>query len=226
MKNKTLQARYSGQGAKNYDARRESSVRYKNEEAAFAKFFEEVKPRSVIDCPLGTGRWLPFYQNIEGSIIGVDLSVDMLDQAKAKAKDLNLQNVTMISGSVLDFEFCQYSEVAPDLLVCTRFLNWVNESMMRAAIANLSSSGAKWAIVGASVRPLDISLVRGMLMRSRLYIENLIRKKQDEALQYVHDESCVNSVMEVNSWEIVHKVHIFSNSTRINYFWLLRRRAA
>lgn len=221
---KTLLARYSGQGAKSYDARRESSIRYKNEDVAFQGFLEKVMPRSVIDCPLGTGRWLPFYQNVEGPIIGVDLSEDMLDEARKKARDLKLHCIKVSTGSILDYEFSKYSEISLDLLVCTRFVNWVNESMMRMAIANLSSSGAKWAIIGASVRPLDVSLVRGLLMRGRLCIDNLIRKTRNEVLQYVHDESCINSVIKDNSWEIVDRIHIFSSPTRENYFWLLQRR--
>ena len=215
--------RYISEGAKNYDALREGSKRFRNEEAAFAAFFERVKPRSVVDCPFGTGRWLPFYRKISGPIIGIDLSEDMLREARLKIEDSPSINVTLTCASVFDYGFKGLSANPPDILVCTRFVNWVTAPMMKVAISNLSASGARSAIIGASVRPSGLSFLQRTLMKLRLAQQNRARAPRRAAIQHVHDERYLESVFDANNWRIVDKVHIFSNPTRENYFWLLER---
>jgi SAM-dependent methyltransferase len=219
-----LLLRYISEGAKNYDALREGSKRFRNEEAAFAAFFERVKPRSVVDCPFGTGRWLPFYRKISGPIIGIDLSEDMLREARLKIEDSPSSNVTLTCASVFDYGFNGLSANPPDILVCTRFVNWVTAPMMKFAISNLSASGARSAIIGASVRPAGLSFLQRTLMKLRLARQNRAGARHRAAIQYVHDERYLESVFDANNWRIVDKVHIFSNSTRENYFWLLERK--
>lgn len=223
MSHDPLQLRYTSQGARDYDARREGSKRFRREEAAFAAFFERVKPGSVIDCPFGTGRWLSFYQSIKGPVIGIDLSEDMLRAARSKVGPS--VNLTLICSSVFAYDFESLSADPPDVLVCTRFVNWVSTPMMRAAISNLSASGAKWAVIGASVRPSGASLLRRTLMRLRLALQNWRAARHGAAIQHVHDERDLDSAFEANNWRVVDKVRIFSNPTRKNYFWLLERKA-
>lgn len=225
MSNDPLQVRYTSEGARNYDALREGSKRFRNEEAAFAAFFEKVKPGSVLDCPFGTGRWLPFYQKVNGPVIGVDLSEDMLRTARLKIEGGASIDLTLICSSVFDYAFEKLSANPPDVLVCTRFVNWLSAPMMKIAISNLSASGAKWAIIGASVRPSASSFLRRLLMKLRLAFRNRLGARHGAAIQYVHDERHLESVFDANNWRIVDKVHIFSNPTRKNYFWLLERRA-
>jgi len=226
LSNDPLQVRYTNQGARDYDARREGSKRFRNEEAAFAAFFDRVKPGSVVDCPFGTGRWLPFYQGIKGPIIGVDLSEDMLRAARQKVEGGPSIDLTLICSSVFDYDFRELSADPPDVLVCTRFVNWVSAPMMRAAISNLSASGAKWAVIGASVRPSGLSSLRRMVMKLRLALQNWRAARHGAAIQHVHDERLLDSVFDANGWRIVDKVRIFSNPTRKNYFWLLERRSS
>jgi hypothetical protein len=226
LSNDPLQVRYTSEGARDYDALREGSKRFRNEEAAFAAFFGKVKPQSVIDCPFGTGRWLPFYQKIKGPIIGIDLSEDMLRAAKLKIEGGPSVDLTLICSSVFEYDFGKLSADPPDVLVCTRFVNWVSAPMMKLAISNLSTSGAKWAIIGASVRPSGFSFLRRMLMKLRLASQNRVSMRHKAPIQHVHDERYLDSIFDANNWRIVDKVHIFSNPTRKNYFWLLERKAS
>jgi SAM-dependent methyltransferase len=225
LSNDPLQVRYTSQGARDYDVRREGSKRFRDEEAAFAAFFDRVKPGSVIDCPFGTGRWLPFYQNIKGPIIGIDLSEDMLRAARQKIEGGPAIDLTLICASIFDYDFGKLSDDPPDVLVCTRFVNWVSAPKMKAAISNLSASGAKWAVIGASVRPSGSSFLPRMLMKLRLTWQNWRAARHGAAIQHVHDERCLDSAFDANGWQIVDKVRIFSNPTRKNYFWLLERKA-
>lgn len=223
MANDKLQARYTGKAAAIYDAKRSGSPRFRAEEDAFAKYFEQVKPRSVIDCPFGTGRWLAYYRNVSGPVIAVDLSDDMLAMAQKKHDTAAGLDIRYITGSAFDYDFGQFSSITPDVLVCTRFLNWINAAKAKKALSNLSKSQAKWAIIGASVRPVEFSLLRRFKMKLRLFFENLPRRFNHVAVQHVHDENFILAVFRCNGWQVADRMHIFSKPTRENYFWLLKR---
>lgn len=224
MNSDRLQVRYTGPAAANYDENRKYTPRYHAEEKAFAKYFEQVKPQSVIDCPFGTGRWLDYYRNINGPVIAIDLSNDMLAMAQRKISDARSIIVRFVVGSVFDCDFSQFHALKLDILVCTRFLNWVSVQKAREAISNLSKSGTRWAIIGSSVRPDEFSPLHRLQMKQLLSLENLYRRRERIAIQHVHDEGVVLDAFQSNGWQVVSRTHIFSNPTRENYFWLLKRR--
>jgi len=86
--NQLLEA-YSGDRAEGYDERRAKSTRWKNEIAAMDAMLGAVKATRVLDCPFGTGRWVPQYLDHGLSVIGVDLSAGMLAEARTKIEALD-----------------------------------------------------------------------------------------------------------------------------------------
>ena len=223
MTDNGLQKRYTGKGAEKYDDKRRLTPRFLAEEKAFSAYFEKVKPDRVLDCPFGTGRWLDYYKTISGPVIGFDLSSDMLDEARKKIGADESVNIRFITGSVFDFDFSEFTAENLNLLVCTRFLNWFDLKKAVEAISNLSKAPAQWAIIGASVRPSELSLVSRIRMMLRLRSENQPRREKNLPPQYVHDEKHILSAFRANGWRVVEKTHIFSSPTRENYFWLLKR---
>ena len=86
---------------------------------------------TVLDCPVGTGRFLPLYADRGLQAIGVDVSPDMLRQAQQKGTDarLVLGNITgdlvKTVGGFVDFA------------VCLRLINWLTEREAEQAFAQL-----------------------------------------------------------------------------------------
>lgn len=118
--------KYYGRQAEEYDAKRSHKQCWAREQAAVAEF---VKHGPVLDCPVGTGRYLSIYKDKGLDYIGLDASGDMIAQARQKAPALEA-----VRGSILDlpFENKQFGTV-----VCSRLLPWLYPEDMARAVAEL-----------------------------------------------------------------------------------------
>ena len=78
-------AKYVGDVAKNYDAKRESSPKWVIEQRIITDMLSDLlEGTTVFDCPVGTGRFLQFYVDKGFKITGMDISGDMLKQAASR----------------------------------------------------------------------------------------------------------------------------------------------
>ena len=89
--------KYMGATAAGYDAKRENDPKWLLEQQLIEGMLADLpggvdgenQPRTVVlDCPVGTGRFLPFYVERGFYILGMDISRDMLSQAQAKIEPL------------------------------------------------------------------------------------------------------------------------------------------
>ena len=110
---------YYGQTAKDYDAKRQG-ITWELENEFLIAGLDGVK--SVLDCPVGTGRFLPFYQERKIKCVGVDISQDML--AQAAKKDYG----KLVKGSVFDLK--RKAEMG----VCFRLFQWLTFDECKQAI--------------------------------------------------------------------------------------------
>lgn len=217
--------RYGGENADRYDDARRHSPRFEAEESAFRSFMHEIKPSGVLDCPFGTGRWLPYYGDIPGPVLGVDLSEDMLKVARSKVTD-PAPNLQFVQADIFHQPFTKYSNRGITLVVCTRFLNWFPAEKALLALTRLGEVNARYAIIGASLRPVDARLFSSTFARWRLQLDNARRRRQGAALQYVHDEAWLLECFERLGWQVRQRRFIFTNPTRTNFFFLLEKVAA
>jgi ubiquinone/menaquinone biosynthesis C-methylase UbiE len=81
--------KYHGAIAQNYDAKREQSPKWVIEQQIITGMLDDLPPETIVfDCPVGTGRFLPFYIEKGFHFLGMDVSLDMLKQAGAKVQPL------------------------------------------------------------------------------------------------------------------------------------------
>lgn len=219
MANDRLSARYSGKNASLYDQARASTDRSKTEEREFSDLFLACNPRTVLDCPIGTGRWIPYYKHAE-RITGIDISSDMLKQAQIKACQLGAANVQLLEGSVFDSEFLSQLDKS-DLAVCTRFLNWFHTDQALMALRQLSSLAQRHLIIGVTVFVNDLSIKRYLLAHMTMFWLQLKQQARRKPLIYVHDENRILNFLNMLGWQEVERRRIFSKTFRINYFILL-----
>lgn len=217
-----LLQQYSQKNAAEYDARRSTSKRWANEIRAMEEMLEKIHPKTVLDCPFGTGRWIPQYINHGVKVIGIDFSEDMLLEAKKKISTYVKEsgNFTLVQKSIFDIEQADLS-LSPDLVVCTRFFNWVSLPDVEKAFSALSAIGSKEMVVGVSVRPTSLSIFKNYLFRLGLLLKN--KRKFKKAPQFVHDEIEIVKLFERFGWSISRQAEIFRNKTRFNYFYHLSR---
>lgn len=117
---------YYGKIVDDYDAIRMRNPVWEREQAAVAAM---VTRGPVLDCPVGTGRFLGIYAGKGLDCVGVDASNEMLAAAKAKHPDADLRH-----GSILSLPF---ADKAFGTVVCSRMLNWFEPGDMAQAMAEI-----------------------------------------------------------------------------------------
>ena len=82
--------KYHGPIAEGYDAKRESDPKWVCEQRVIEGMLADLPAGStILDIPVGTGRFLPFYQAKGFQFVGADISGDMLVQSALKVMPQN-----------------------------------------------------------------------------------------------------------------------------------------
>jgi ubiquinone/menaquinone biosynthesis C-methylase UbiE len=119
-----LGAEYRGRKASEYDEKRGKQKKW-HEENTIVESYLRVASGSVLDVPVGTGRYLGSYARMK-RIVGIDTSEEMLALARTKSKKAELAIGDATCLKFIDNEF--------DTVVCVRLLHLMNEKNMRAAL--------------------------------------------------------------------------------------------
>jgi ubiquinone/menaquinone biosynthesis C-methylase UbiE len=117
--------KYHGAIAAGYDAKRESDPKWIIEQQIITGMLDDLPPHTLVfDCPVGTGRFLPFYIEKGFTFIGMDLSLDMLRQAGAKVQPL----ATRATGELRQGDVRQtgMADKSVDVAVNCRITRWLS----------------------------------------------------------------------------------------------------
>ena len=126
---------YTGETARLYVDRRATTRKWRREHAILVSILERLpKGISILDVPVGTGRFLQDYMARGHKVVGVDISRDMLEQAERSAQGAEAQ-ITLLQG---DAENLLLPDASVECVVCFRFLNRVPFAVARNAIAEFS----------------------------------------------------------------------------------------
>lgn len=134
--------KYAGAMARNYDRDRESSPKWQFEQRAVETTISRLGPvRTLLDVPVGTGRFLSFYRAHGIDAEGVDLSRDMIEIARMKVPSARLA-----VGDLFELR----RDRKWDCVVCVRFLNWLTTSRLESAMSILSDLAHRWVVLSIS----------------------------------------------------------------------------
>jgi ubiquinone/menaquinone biosynthesis C-methylase UbiE len=122
--------KYRGKFAAGYEAKRKPQIRWKLENEIVTGMLQGAKG-TVLDCPLGTGRFLQLYKTLGLRCYGVDCSADMLNLARKKHL-LPARNLLQQDARDLGFK-----DQSLDHTVCVRFLDLIDEGAMQAVLCEL-----------------------------------------------------------------------------------------
>jgi SAM-dependent methyltransferase len=113
--------------ADNYEAERANKPGWLAEQAAVA---EMLGPGPVLDCPVGTGRFLDLYRDRGLAWVGIDRSPSMLAKAARRSKAGRLDLGDLLHG--LPFPDHLYGSA-----VCIRLLPWLAPAQIPVVIKEL-----------------------------------------------------------------------------------------
>lgn len=143
-----LKNKYWGTAAKNYESGRQNSAHWRREQKVVAQLIEQTGVGSesrILDVPVGTGRFFPYYKALGCRAVGIDASPDMITQAKAKATELELDSVELKIGDITDLSL---SSNSVDVSLCIRLLNWFDFSLFQQALRELRRVSSEYVIAG------------------------------------------------------------------------------
>lgn len=137
---KQTSQKYHGKKAETYDAIRTKQARWDFENAVVGGWLRELKPKKVLDCPAGTGRFFSVYRDLDCIVHAIDISEEMLKLAQKKVPR-GSKKFFLEKGSATDIEDRGY-----DGAVVVRFLDLIDEEAMRAVVTEMARVSKKWII--------------------------------------------------------------------------------
>jgi SAM-dependent methyltransferase len=126
-------SKYGEIEAETYDALREHEALWRFENAFVERWFADNAPTTLLDLPVGTGRFVQLYPR-NARVIGMDISEHMLAEAERKRTRLGMENVRLRRGDVfaLDAEDAEF-----DAILCWRLLHLLPEDKLVPALREL-----------------------------------------------------------------------------------------
>ncbi len=133
-----LSEKYTGATAENYDAQRIGTAKWEFEQRAVEALLPQCA--TLLDAPVGTGRFLDLYFARDIDATGLDVSMDMLKVAESKGC------ACLVHGDFFDQEF----EVKFDCVVSMRFLNWFAAPDMARVMARLADLSNQYILLSVT----------------------------------------------------------------------------
>lgn len=160
---------YRGRKASDYEKSRKVHPTWVREDRAVRQALTGV-PRgaTVLDIPVGTGRFLGLYHELGLHAIGMDVSADMLAEARAKREGAELylgdvRHIPLVEGSV---------EVA----VCVRLFYWLNELEAARAFDELLRVARERIVLTVKLSRQPIERASGTIVHVSSFWNALTRK--------------------------------------------------
>jgi hypothetical protein len=198
---------YSKGNARAYEDTRASGGKWAFENDTLENTLRELREEisSIIDMPVGTGRFLPFYQSEmkNQQVVGYDLSNDMLMEADKKL-NRSAKNVTLLQLDI----FKDSIQNKSDMVVCYRFVNLLPWEASKVALQKLLDYSRKY-----------------VLLCIRLVDDDYTGDEQIQGKIYLHRRSDFNALLADSGFQ-VHKDHYYKDSKGGDYhIYLLKKKA-
>lgn len=184
---------YTGDYARTYDADRLASIEWTREEQAIAPMLQAIKAgETVLDLAAGTGRWLPVYAAIGAKPILLDVSRDMLEQAKAKAHGLGLE-VSAFAQSAVEGPAFPHAKWA----VVTRFFNWIPLACVKVVLQRCLEAKVENFLFMVTYLPDSVRFPMSMRTRFTTLRRNISSKlgQREKGIYFLHSENKLRRVL-------------------------------
>ena len=144
--------RYYQDRARDYDQQRLHQASWTAEYRALQKITTELgHGLSVLDVPVGSGRFFPIYGAVDWRVSGLDVSEEMLEVARTRSHGVLPTKPILIRGKATSLPFPD-SEF--DVVVCFRFLqSIVSFGDAQRVIAEIARVTKRFAVLHLDVRP-------------------------------------------------------------------------
>jgi ubiquinone/menaquinone biosynthesis C-methylase UbiE len=221
-----LATRYHGNIAQQYDVRRDRTAQWDREQAGVAAILRTLNRGStIVDIPVGTGRFLESYAQYGLRATGLDVSNDMLEQARTKATALGLTMDLRKS----DIRHIDAADDAFDAALCVRFLNWVDLAGLDTAIGQLARVARLNVLCAirhyAPLGDLKVPTRRGALRLAKQVVTRVRKRFTAKGSLVFHEKRQITDVLAKHGLDVVSANCIENRSDGTDYYvYHLRKR--
>jgi len=141
--------KYDERVARAYDADRQSEEHWRAEHAYVEQRARARRLGRVLDLPVGTGRFLELLVGAE-SVIGVDISADMLSVAEERRRSLQMSNTLIVRGDGLGLPF---PDGFFDTVLCFRLIHLLPPALVPRLLSELARVSAGEVLVQVYAAP-------------------------------------------------------------------------
>lgn len=125
--------KYTGSVASGYDAKRVESPKWAAEQAIIEGIIDAMpKGSTILDVPVGTGRFIPAYERNEHNWSGADISEDMLKEADGKRTRQDIGQLGLASITDIPINNGSFA-----LSIACRITRWLNPEQRTVALKEL-----------------------------------------------------------------------------------------
>jgi ubiquinone/menaquinone biosynthesis C-methylase UbiE len=216
MRLNKLKNNYTGQAAKEYDQERSQKYLWKKEDEIVNNILQNSAAETILDVPVGTGRFFKHYSRLNFEVIGLDVSEDMLKEARKKAEKFGL-DCELRKGDITNISF---SSNSMDLVISMRILNLFNFEIFKKAIKEIGrvSSGCVICQVNVIPKVSDYPLSKKVEIYTRRILVNLKQVLKGDTGLVRHGEDSVKKVFESNNLKIEEKYRLDSGRGGYAYY--------
>jgi methyltransferase family protein len=126
--------KYNKAVARTYEQDREGELHWQQENDFVAQHFADRDINSLLDVPVGTGRFFPYYGRV-ARVVGVDISEEMLNQARGKVLHLSTRrSIQLERGDIFDLRF---SDRHFDVAIVWRLFHLLPMNLLAPAVREL-----------------------------------------------------------------------------------------
>lgn len=141
-----VEGAYSGDTARGYLARRQASLKWRLEQQTVESLLSALPAGStVLDAPVGTGRFLAAFARHAHRFVGVDISRDMLLQADAESGRSSAAAGRLVQATVGSLPLADGSV---DYVLSLRLLNWFDIDTVRRTLGEFRRVCRHQMVVG------------------------------------------------------------------------------
>ena len=208
MDPESLAKKYYGDMCETYDSLREVTPQWVSEQKIVQEFLKKFPAKtSVLDIPVGTGRFFETYLKFSFKVVGIDISDAMLEKAQKKA-DTKLQEIRLEKGNIFSLNF---PDNKFDVVVCVRFMDWVGGKDFDRALSELARVSFDTIIVYiptytqiSEIKPFSYTGICRLLRQFKLKF--YMNRTKSESV--IHEKSDVYRLIDRLGLQVMDKVCI------------------
>lgn len=177
--------KYDANVAQNYERDRIGEPHWQAEQAFVARFTAEANLGTVLDLPVGTGRFFEYYGGAD-SVVGIDISKHMLAQARDKASALGATRIELKEGDALSLP-CADSSF--DTVFCFRLVHLMPPELVPGVfveLARVTRGHILMQVYASPERATQGSVRRGLARLRSLVVP---QQRRQEAKPWSHIQS-------------------------------------